>query len=708
MAEELITIRTLEGMSKLRDYLKDKQFIAFDTETTGVTKDDTIIGFSVCADTEKAYYVILAYWDVAIQKLVHLETKEDTPKFLSSLIGKDLIMQNAVFDCFMTHNNFGVQLIDSVHTDTLLLGHLLNENRYNGLKERGVELYGEDAKKEQDEMKASVTNNGGVLTKKVYELYKADVDLIAKYGAKDAILTLKIFYNDVPILFEENLDKFFYEDETMPLLRGSTYQLNTTGLRVDPNKLETLKRTLEADLLEAREFIYNEIDQHVKEDYPGTSKKKIFNIGSSKQLSWLLFIKLGNEFLNLTKEGKEVAKYLGFDRLPYTRGAKREFLRACREAFGQVYKKEGFNKKTGKKTRPKKVGEPWNYLACGKESLGKYSTKYKWANRFLEYAKNKKLLTTYVVGIQSRMKYNVIHPSFLQHGTTSGRYSSRNPNFQNLPRDDKRVKACIVARPGKVFVGADYSQLEPRVFASHSKDTRLINCFKNGDDFYSVVGVEVFEKYGCSLKKNDKNSFAKLHDDLRQISKADVALASTYGTTAYKLARKLNKPVEECQNIIDSYFRKFPMVKKMMLNAHNQVKTKGIVYNLFGRPRRIPKAMLIEKIYGKKPHSELPYEIRNLLNLSVNHEIQSTGSSIINRATIAFYKRCKALEPQNKAWKEVRIVMQVHDELIIETLESIKTQVADLLKECMEKSVTLPGVDLVAEPKIAYNVADLK
>lgn len=704
--EKLIVIRTLRELQKLKKYIADKEFIAFDTETTGVDKKSEIIGFSICADIEVGYYVILSEWDPIALKLAYYETMQDAKEFMQALIGRNLIMQNAPFDCAMVLNNFGVDLMPSVHTDTLILGHLLDENRSNGLKERGVELFGEDARKEQALIKDSVHKNGGMLTKSCYELYKADANLIAHYGAKDAILTLKVFYNDVPILFAQGLDAFFYDDESMPLLRGPTYDLNTSGLRVDPDKLSKLKGELEAECMQLKAFIYQEITPLVKDKYPGTGKTNVFNVGACQQRSWLLYHKLGNPFHALTKQGRELCKALNI-KLPYTMLAKQRFIQEITARKDEVWQAAAINPKTKKPTRAKKVEDVWKYMTCGKESLAKLSTKYKWVEKYLEYAKSLKLLNTYVEGIQARMKYNVIRPSFLQHGTTSGRYSSRNPNFQNLPRDDKRVKSCIVARQGKIFVGADYSQLEPRVFASQSGDKRLLASFESGDDFYSVIGAETFGKYDCSMKKDAPNSFANKYPKLRTIAKV-VALSATYGTTAAKMSGAIGQSIEEAQEVIDSYFFKFPNVKAMMLKAHDSAKTKGYVNNLFGRPRRMPEALEIPKKYGKTPHGELPYIARNTLNLAVNHEIQSTGASIMNRAAIKCWKACRELEKEDPAWIQVKIVMQVHDELILEGPEHLGEAMAAVLKDSMETAVTLPGVALIADPKIAYNLADLK
>lgn len=705
--EKLTIIRTLKELRELEDYFSGRDLpTSFDTETNGVDKESHVIGFSVCDDVTHGFYVILCYWDVATQTLVESETKKGAKSFMEVLKYKQLVLQNAPFDCAMVNNNFQVELMPSVIHDTLVGGHLLNENRRNGLKERGLELYGEDAVAEQLEMKASVAANGGVLTKEKYELYKADADLIAKYGAKDAILTLKLFYNDVPELFEQGLDKFFYDDETMPLLRGPTYELNTVGLKVDQAALTKLKGELEAEILEKTSFIHKEIAEPTAKKYPGTSKAKTFNINAGKQLSWLLFEQLGNEFNVLTKGGRAVCEALEI-KVPYNASAKRDFIQAITEHKGRVWAEAAYNPKTKKMGRPKKVGNFWDYTTCGKDTLKKYSEKYDWVQSLLEYKKATKLLGTYVEGIQKKTRYGIIRPSFLQHGTTSGRYSSKAPNFQNLPRDDKRVKRCIISRPGKVFVGADYAQLEPRVFASTSGDETLLACFAKGEDFYSVIGAPVFGKTDCTLIKEDKNSFAKKYPKLRDASKI-FGLATPYGRTAMQQASAMGMSIEEASDLIDRYFEAYPKVLLMMLDSHEQVKRDGVVYNLFGRPRRIPKAMKIRELYGNTPHGELPYEWRTLLNLAMNHRVQSTGASIMNRAAIAFWKRCRILEKEDPRWAEVKLVLQVHDELVVEGPEALSNAIVRELKYAMENTNTLPGVALVAEPKVANNLADLK
>lgn len=708
MAPSLIVVRSLAQMQELTEYIQHHDILAFDTETTGVEKGSEIIGFSIAAELDKAYYVVLSEWSVERQALSYLETIHEAPQCIRLLEGKRLIMHNALFDCAMVNDAYGVDLMPSVDVDTMILAHINNENRRVGLKELAVSIYGEDSAEEQRLMRESVAKNGGVLTKDKYELYKADSNLIARYGAMDTILTLKVLYHEMPSLYDQNLDKFFFDDESMPLLRGPTYDLNTSGLRVDTDRLAALKGTLEAECEEAKAFIHREIQPHVKKKYPGTSKSNTFNIGAGQQLAWLVFMELGESFHALTKGGRELAKALDLG-LPYTNGARRAFIETIIAYKGREWAPATWNPKTKKMGRPKKIGNPWQYMSCGKESLSRIKDKYKWAERLLEYKKNLKLLNTYVEGIQDRMRYGVIRPSFLQHGTTSGRYSSRNPNFQNLPRDDRRIKSCIVARPGNVFVGADYSQLEPRVFASLSGDERLLKCFSDGDDFYSVVGQPIFGVYDCTLKKDDSpNSFAVKHKKLREAAKV-IALATPYGRTAFLMASQLGRSVEDSQDIIDRYFHTHPSVQKMMLDAHAEAKQNGVVYSLFGRPRRMPEAMSIPGTYGENTkHADLPYTARNILNLAMNHKPQSSGASIMNRAGIAYCNIRSELAKDDPRWLDVKLVLQVHDEWVLEGPEALADDMVKVLKHCMENTVQLPGVALVAEPKIAKNLADLK
>src|SRR4029077_20131800 len=130
---KLIVIDTLEGLTQLGGYLADKEMVAYDTQTTGLSRRAEVIGFSVCAEETLAYYVILQGYDKTLDKLIPKPYLLEARHILTMLNGKNLIMHNGTFDCMITEAYFKVRLIDSLHTDTMILAHLLNENRRVGL-----------------------------------------------------------------------------------------------------------------------------------------------------------------------------------------------------------------------------------------------------------------------------------------------------------------------------------------------------------------------------------------------------------------------------------------------------------------------------------------------------------------------------------------------------------------------------------------------
>lgn len=702
--------------------------MAVDTETTGVTKDSQCVGYSFSAEEHIGIYIVLAHWEASVEKhtcpacngvkgdiiltktgkpaknqklckkcggngtvdvqtgklVYNQELKAASKEIFEILKTKKLIMHNSPFDCDVIDREFKIELIESVHTDTMELAHILDENERCALKEVGSRLFGEDAKEEAELMKASVIANGGSWTQENKEMFKADKELLGRYGAKDTVLTLKIFYTLIPELFEQGLDTFFYDEETMPLMRGPTYQMNKTGMKVDLPHMKSIG----ADLHDECTRLKREVEELVAplvsgEDWPFKTDKvrTKFSVTSNPQISWLLFIKLNEPFNTLTKGGKPICKDL-IGKLPYTFKAKREFIQAALESGNPKWK-------------------PWKLMQADADTLEPFTKKYEWVKKIIELRQAAKMLSTYVEPIVNKSRYGIVNPSFLQAGTVTGRYSSNKPNFQNLPRDDTRIKKGIIARPGRCFVGADYSQLEPRVFASVSQDIDLMGCFAKGEDFYSVVGAPIFGKDDCSMIKDDPNSFATLYKSLRNDAKA-FALATPYGTSAFQQAQKLGLPQARCQEIIDAYLERYPSVYQMMLDSYEMVMTQGVVFNLYGRPRRLPEGLTIREIYGDTPHGELPYAVRSILNSAMNFRVQGSAGSIVNRAMIAFYRKAKQLGI------DAKIILQVHDEIVVECALADAEIVKAALQDAMENTTVLPGVVLVANPVVAYNLADLK
>lgn len=698
--EKLHHIETSDNLAEILNKIELAKFIAYDIETTGVDKNCDIVGFSIAISPDEAYYFVTKYWDGEKIQSTEFFNSGSHVKVVESLVNKKLLMHNGIFDCSITHRVYGVSLIDSLHTDTLEMAHLCNEEWDLGLKSLGKRFFGESAIEEQKRMKESVIQNSGKWSdaqKGEKEMFKADKKLLSQYGAKDTILTYKVFLKLLPLLKKDGLLDFFYKEESMPLLRGPTYDMNTTGLKIDRERLVKTEQELIKEINDLEVKILREIEPHIKDKYPGKNKKTTFNIGSSEQRSWLLFVKLNNEFHTLTDGGRQVARTL-IGKIPYDIGLKRKFIRAVQE--------EGYlNPKTNKR-----IYKPEKYIKCDVDTLERYAAKYSWVSDYILMSKKNKILKTYVRGIKNKLHYGVIYPRFNQAGTESGRYSSSDPNFQNLPSRDielsKRVKEFIVARKGKKFVGADFSQVEPRIMAAYSQDEALLQCFQKNQDFYAVIGVPLYH-VEASLYKGEEDSFENKYKTLRNNIKT-LVLANNYGQTPRKLATKMvdehghHYTEERAHQIIKNYFELFPGVKNFILGTHEEVKENGYVKTMYGRIRRLPQAKFVKKYFDGVPHSQLDYQHRKPLNISINYKMQGTAASIINRAAIAINQEFRK---QNLSAK---LIMQVHDELIVECDDNEAETVSNIMKDKMENSISLPGVKLEAKPVIGSNLMELK
>ena len=767
MSDNLKLITSPEYVRALRSQVGSHHYIAVDTETTGVDRDAEIVGMSIAYTDNKtlkdvAYYIVLAEWNKASQKLIrHEAVKKETDELVKILKEKHLIMHNMVFDCRIINDAFGTQLKNAVHHDTMIAAHLVDENGPKGLKDLGALILGEGATDEQQKMKQSVIDNGGVWELKKggnKEMYKADPKLLGYYGAKDALMTLQLFYYMDVKLEEEGLTDFFYKDESMPLLRTATYDMNTVGLRVDVAKLKKLKEECEHTIASLKEEIEEELEGYRKYN-PDISLR------SPNTIAWLLFIHLGQMFRSLTDTGKKVAKDV-IGRVPYSDKDKRGFINSIKHERERLEKqrdtdnlrlkprlkeveqelkqhktlirkivkggsevtaehnitlvaltseKDSIKKRMTKLDSQIKGMRAEKYIQIDKTTLQDLAHKYIWIEKYLKLKKEEKILSTYMEGILEKTEYGVLQPRFNQTGTDSGRYSSSNPNCQNLPRDDKRIKSCFIPRPGKSFVGADQSQIEVRVFASISKDTALLDSFASGKDFYSVIGMRLFNKTDCTPYKEGEDSFAVKYKAERQTAK-QVCLATAYGTTAFQQSTILKHSngqrmtQDECQLIIDTYLEEFSGVKAMIEESHEMVKRLGYVKSLYGRIRRIPEGLVVGRMFKGFKHSQLASEHRSPLNLSMNFRVQSTAASIINRGAIRFYNLKEEMKriTGDKKWDDVFILFNVHDELIVECPDELVEDTKTILQNAMETAITLPGVSLQAIPTVAKSVAELK
>ena len=323
---------------------------------------------------------------------------------------------------------------------------------------------------------------------------------------------------------------------------------------------------------------------------------------------------------------------------------------------------------------PKQLGEllfgklgipsPKKKISTNAEVLEQLADDYPICGKVLEYRKYQKLESTYIDAlIPMRDANGRIHTRFDQVGTATGRISSAEPNLQNIPvRTElgKAIRGAFVARPGWLLVDADYSQIELRVLAHMSGDAAMINAFLMDQDIHARTAAEV---YGVPLDE--------VTGQMRSASKA-VNFGIVYGISEFTLAKNIGVSRFEAKAFIERYFDRYPGVKTYMDESVKKGHAQGYVTTLMNRRRYLPE--LTSANYAVRSFGE---------RCAMNSPIQGTAADIIKLAMIAVDRELRA------GGFEAKLILQVHDELIVEAPEAEAEAVRDLLRRCMEGVMTL-------------------
>ena len=299
------------------------------------------------------------------------------------------------------------------------------------------------------------------------------------------------------------------------------------------------------------------------------------------------------------------------------------------------------------------------------DALEKIRDSHPIIEKILEYRQLVKLNSTYVEGMIPFInpKDGRIHTFFHQTVTATGRLSSTEPNLQNIPTRTelgKKLRKVFKAEQGKIFVDADYSQVELRVLAHMANDETMIEAFNTNDDIHTMTASQVF-----------KVPVEEVSKQLRSKAKA-VNFGIVYGISEFGLAEQIDIKRFEAKQYIEQYLETYHGIRDYMTNIVEEAKKKGYVSTLMGRRRYIQE--LDSKNYMIRKFGE---------RAAMNTPIQGTAADIMKIAMIKVYNELK------KQGLKSKIVLQVHDELLIETYEEEKNKVKEILKECMESSAKL-------------------
>lgn len=300
----------------------------------------------------------------------------------------------------------------------------------------------------------------------------------------------------------------------------------------------------------------------------------------------------------------------------------------------------------------------------------------------LEYRQYMKLRSTYVDGLLKAADPDErIHTNFQMTVTATGRLSSTEPNLQNIPTRTElgsELRRMFVPAPGCVLVDADYSQIELRLLAHISGDESMQEAFRSGEDFHAVTASHVF---GVPLNE--------VTSSMRRAAKA-VNFGIVYGISAFSLSQDLGVSAEEAKAYMDAYFARFPGVKRYMEDVVKKSRETGYAETIFRRRRTLPE--ITASKYATRSFGE---------RVALNMPIQGTAADIIKLAMVKVFKRLK------EEGLSSRLIMQVHDELIVECPENEAERVKSLLTQEMEGVCALT-VPLIAEAHSGKNWLETK
>lgn len=296
--------------------------------------------------------------------------------------------------------------------------------------------------------------------------------------------------------------------------------------------------------------------------------------------------------------------------------------------------------------------------------LEKLAPEYPIVNDILEYRGLTKLKSTYADGLANYIEEDHrIHTNFNQTITATGRISSTEPNLQNIPMRmelGRRIRKVFVPREGCVLMDADYSQIELRVLAHMSDDEELIQAYQMDQDIHRITASKVF-----------KTPFEEVTDLQRRNAKA-VNFGIVYGISSFGLSQDLSISRKEAAEYIEQYFATYPKVKEYLDKLVRDAKENGYITTMFGRRRPIPElssSNFMQRSFGER--------------VAMNSPIQGTAADIIKIAMIKVWKALK------DAGLKSKLILQVHDELLIEVYEEEVAQVKEILAENMKHAADL-------------------
>lgn len=700
--ENTIVIRDKQGLVNYFDEAIKNGEIAIDTETNNSLDPLTCVLMGLCIYTQgqRNAYIPLHHTDFDGNLLSNQLTENDIREQLDRLNDVKIIMHNGKFDYQVIKCTCGgIEL--PIYWDTMIAARILDENEKRaGLKYQYIDKI--DSSQEKYDIEHLFEG---------IEYAYVDPNVFALYAATDAFMTYKLYkWQQEQFDKDENknLLNVFINIE-MPVIQV-TAEMELVGVCLD---LEYSKR-LSAKYHKMIEDVDKSIDDELVKykdviaEWRKTDEANYHPISKTKNKD--------GEFNSQKSKNEQL-----YDPPQITSPTQLAILLYDVLKIGVVDKK--YPRGTGEDIL-KKVSLPICKLILEKRGLDK-------------------LLNTYIDKLPECVneKDGRLHAHFNQLGAGTGRFSSSDPNLQNIPSHNNEIRMMFTASPGYVMVGSDYSQQEPRLLSHYSGDENMINAYKQGKDLYATIASKVYRNnYEDNLEFNPVTKQMQPDGKKRRTSVKSLLLGIMYGMGETSIASSLKCSIDEARNIKQGFFKEFPKVEKWINKTEEDAKVVGYVEDIWGRRRRLPD-LLKEKYEISFANSELNFnpligstgkfsnqnvkmidDYRTKLNKCkykkdvdtikleaqndgliikdnssfiaqaerqcVNARIQGGAASMSKRAMIAVYKDDVL---RNLGF---RLLIAVHDELIgecpIENKEQVKTRMSELMIKSALPEVTVP------------------
>lgn len=779
MDKQYTVVQNIKQLQELKNHIDSNEIIALDTETTSLNpRSGKIIGWSVSAKTGIGYYLPTLIYnsdtkELEPQFIQGTDTHYISIKFMEILKNKKLILHNASFDVQYIEKYFGVDLLPSVYVDTILLVHTVNEAGVGAiggqfaLKALAIhhakELDLDTGNQEQLDLKESIHANGGSTSKSNFEIYKADLQILGTYAAADTDLTLRIYQLYLPKLQKEKLEKFFFDDEVMPIFKEVTVPMEKVGVDLDMDLLRQTKEEVEKDSKSYKEYVHKQLEElpEFKQWVEETKSRLYPPKKTGKFVQTLLEIvkekhclpksqKTGRYSTSKTNVEKNISDIF-LKNFLQTGDVVELDPQLISDIQTKLWKESNdgslFNIQSKKqlkeivfdylKEEPLTTNETTGDPKFDQEYIKHIAPKYKWAESLRRYNKLLKIKSAYIDRFLDNQENGRFYFYFKQHGTVSGRYGS---NAQQLPKPfedgDERepknirkyinnIRAFFIAGEGYKVIDSDYESLEPHCFASITGDKKLQDIFNLGHDFYSTVAIATEKIHGVSADKRAENYLGKVDKVRRNKAKA-YSLGIAYGMEAFALAKTLDIDQKAAEKLVNGYLNGFPGLKKWREDSRRFVKEHGFIRNKVGRIRHLP---VVKTVFSNVGDNLMNSNFRQGLMKQIPAKFDSKGKEVspveqVNKLyrdyrnglnnclnyqlqSLAAAVVNRAALQINRAAKKMGIdaivQAQIHDQLVIRCEESRAEEFSEVVQDLMENTTKLQGVTLKAPPEIGNN-----